>query len=135
MARAHAKLVQILEESDPDDTKYDEKGRMVRLGTSKRDRAAIVKDTISSVKLLGEISRDATEQHIAVTRLIHGIFNPGAGKSDTAGAVPLEDLTTLKATVEHNVCPPTPTPSSTPAPENVQSSSDPASPTSGDSQD
>lgn len=83
MRRAGDVLTKILEEADPEDSRFDEKGRLVRLGTSKRDRAAIVKDALSSFKVLGEISRDATEQHIAVTKLIHGILAPTTSQSPT----------------------------------------------------
>lgn len=81
MKRAETVLMKILEDSDPEDTRYDASGRIARLGTSKRDRAAIVKDALSGFKLLGEVYRDGTEQHIAVTKLIHGVFTKDATQS------------------------------------------------------
>jgi hypothetical protein len=88
MQRAHTVLAKILEDADPEDTRYDEKGRMVRMGTTKRDRAAIVRDTLASMKTLGEISRDATEQRIAVTKLLAGVFSAGqSGNAPTAPTI------------------------------------------------
>jgi hypothetical protein len=83
MRKAQDVLTKILDDTDPSPTQYDEKGRIAIMGTNKRDRAAIVRDTLASMETLGKISRDATENHIAVTKLFHGLLSPQAPTAPT----------------------------------------------------
>lgn len=124
MRKIMAMAAKQIEENELADTQYDEKGRIRRLGTSARDRAAITKDTVETVRILADIYHKACEHDATIEKLIAGVFGGGGNAAPTihvhypAPAVPSTPVpeTTLQTAVTDAQLSPSSQDSAEPAP-------------------